>query len=121
MLEDLWSFACCQPITSSIVVVVLCPATYVAPFRIGQRIRVVGSGLSPNGMAFCPQGMLSTALLDKIISVDTEKQQVTVQAGARVQQVLHSHDALLTCLSPYKALPSPFCICKQACKTCIIT
>lgn len=49
---------------------------------------MVGSGLSPNGMAFCPQGMLSTVLLDKIISVDTEKQQITVQAGARVQQVL---------------------------------
>ena len=32
--------------------------------------------------------MLSTVLLDKIISVDTEKQQITVQAGARVQQVL---------------------------------
>ncbi|KAL3159108.1 hypothetical protein ABBQ32_011105 [Trebouxia sp. C0010 RCD-2024] len=54
----------------------------------GQRIRVVGSGLSPNGMAFCPEGMLSTALLDKIISVDKDKQQVTVQAGARVQEVV---------------------------------
>ncbi len=31
--------------------------------------------------------MLSTVLLDDIISVDKEKQQVTVQAGARVQQV----------------------------------
>ena len=31
--------------------------------------------------------MLSTALLDNIIAVDTQKQQVTVQAGARVDQV----------------------------------
>ena len=31
--------------------------------------------------------MLSTVLLDNIISVDKKKQQVTVQAGARVQQV----------------------------------
>lgn len=53
----------------------------------GQRIRVVGSGLSPNGMAFSPQGMLSTALLDKVITVDAQKQQVTLQAGARVDQV----------------------------------
>lgn len=54
----------------------------------GQRIRVVGSGLSPNGMAFCPEGMLSTALLDRVISVDKDKEQVTVQAGARVQEVI---------------------------------
>lgn len=91
------------------MVLMLCPTTYLAPFCIGQRIRVVGSGLSPNGMAFCPQGMLSTALLDKIISVDTEKQQVTVQAGARVQQVLYIHHALLTC-SPYAAQATPFCM-----------
>ena len=31
--------------------------------------------------------MLSTVLLDNIISVDKEKGQITVQAGARVQQV----------------------------------
>lgn len=53
----------------------------------GLPIRVVGSGLSPNGMAFSSEGMLSTALLDNIIAVDTAKQQVTVQAGARVDQV----------------------------------
>ena len=57
------------------------------PVTAGQQIRVVGSGLSPNGMAFSSQGMLSTALLDKVIAVDTHKQQVTVQAGARVDQV----------------------------------
>ncbi len=61
----------------------------------GQKIRVVGSGLSPNGMAFSSQGMLSTVLLDDIISVDKEKQQVAVQAGARVQQL---HIALTTVL-----------------------
>ena len=76
----------------SIVMVLLRPAILLALYCTGQRIRVVGSGLSPNGMAFCPQGMLSTALLDKVISVDNDKQQVTVQAGARVQQVNHVHD-----------------------------
>ena len=39
-------------------------------------------------MAFSSDGMLSTVLLDKVISIDKEKGQVTVQAGARVQQVL---------------------------------
>lgn len=58
-------------------------------------MRVVGSGLSPNGMAFSSKGMLSTALLDKVISVDLEKQQVTVQAGARVQQVMQVQLSLL--------------------------
>lgn len=47
-------------------------------------------------MAFSSQGMLSTVLLDNIISVDKEKQQVTVQAGARVQQV---HLALTTVMA----------------------
>ena len=45
--------------------------------------------------------MLSAALLNKVISVDNDKQQVTVQAGARVQQVIYiytcvSHASLVT-------------------------
>lgn len=100
------SFPCYQFGTSSIALLILLnPACTI--LCVGQRIRVVGSGLSPNGMAFCPQGMLSTALLDEIISVDTEKQQVTVQAGARVQQVFHIHNAFLTCFSPCEARSSP--------------
>lgn len=38
--------------------------------------------------------MLSTALLDDIVSIDKEKQQVTVQAGARVQQVHNIYNAM---------------------------
>ena len=53
----------------------------------GNKLRCVGSGLSPNAIAFEEQGMVSLALLDKIISIDTEKGLVTVQAGARVQEV----------------------------------
>lgn len=53
-----------------------------------QKIRVVGSALSPNGIAFNSEGMLSMALLDDIISIDKEKMQVRVQCGARVQQVV---------------------------------
>ena len=47
----------------------------------------MGSALSPNGLAFSTEGMLSLALLDRVLDVDEETQQVTVQAGARVQEV----------------------------------
>lgn len=71
----------------------------------------MGSGLSPNGMAFCPKGMLSTALLDKVISVDSDKQQVTVQAGARVQQVVqHLHIMFLMQCCPHEARSPPLCM-----------
>lgn len=57
------------------------------PPRAGQKLRCVGSGLSPNGLAFNEEGMVSLALLDKIISIDRERMRVTVQAGARVEEV----------------------------------
>ena len=54
----------------------------------GQKLRVVGSALSPNGLALSDrEGMIGMSLLDKIISIDVDKRRVTVQAGARVQQV----------------------------------
>jgi L-galactono-1,4-lactone dehydrogenase len=52
-----------------------------------QKLRCVGSGLSPNGIAFDQEGMVSLALMDKILSIDKEKGLVTVQAGARVEAV----------------------------------
>ncbi|GMH33834.1 hypothetical protein BSKO_01668 [Bryopsis sp. KO-2023] len=55
-----------------------------------QKVRVVGSALSPNGIAFNSEGMLSMALLDDIISIDKEKMQVRVQCGARVQEVVEA-------------------------------
>ena len=65
----------------------------------GQPVRPVGSALSPNGLAFRSGGMMSMANLDRIISVDKpsgsnssssgdEMPTVTVQAGARVSQVV---------------------------------
>jgi len=54
----------------------------------GQCIRPVGSALSPNGVSFNPAGMLSLANLDSIIKVDKNNMSVTVQAGARVSQVI---------------------------------
>lgn len=47
----------------------------------------MGSALSPNGLAFSTEGMLSLALMDRVLDVDEKTQQVTVQAGARVQEV----------------------------------
>ena len=54
----------------------------------GIPIRPVGSALSPNAISFQPMGMVSMANLDQIIAVDKEKMTVTVQAGARVSQVV---------------------------------
>lgn len=54
----------------------------------GLRLRPVGSGLSPNGLGFEEEGMVNLGLLDHVLQVDKEKQQVTVQAGARVSQIV---------------------------------
>lgn len=56
----------------------------------GAKLRCVGSALSPNGIAFSNEAMLSLALLDKVLHVDTASKQVTVQAGARVQEVVEA-------------------------------
>jgi len=79
----------------------LAPGTYHEPetvaelidlvanaYREGYHIRPVGSALSPNGLAFDSRGMVSLSNLDKIIEVNKENMTVTVEAGARVSQVL---------------------------------
>jgi L-galactono-1,4-lactone dehydrogenase len=52
------------------------------------KLRPVGSGLSPNALAFSPGGMVNLAQMDAVLSVDAAKMTVTVQAGARVSQVV---------------------------------
>ena len=42
------------------------------PRAAGQKLRCVGTALSPNGIAFCPEGMVSLANMDRILAVDTE-------------------------------------------------
>ena len=67
----------------------------------GQKVRPIGSVLSPNGIAFQSEGMVSLANLDRILRVDkygyvvngpdgsrTTVPTVTVEAGARVSQVV---------------------------------
>eukprot|EP00854_Cymbomonas_tetramitiformis_P002218 gene2218-2928_t len=64
----------------------------------GEKLRPIGSALSPNGLAFSNNSLVNLAFLDKVLAVDTEKRQVTVQAGARVSQVteaLRHHDVVL--------------------------
>ncbi|KAK3006911.1 hypothetical protein RJ639_017291 [Escallonia herrerae] len=53
-----------------------------------QKIRPVGSGLSPNGIGLTRAGMVNLALLDKVLEVDKERRTVRVQAGVRVQQLV---------------------------------
>lgn len=54
----------------------------------GTSLRPIGSALSPNGIGLHSGGMVNLALLDKLVSVDAEKKQVTVQAGARIDQLV---------------------------------
>lgn len=56
--------------------------------RTGRHVRPVGSALSPNGIAFDPRGMVCLSNLDRIIEVNKDEMTVTVEAGARVSQVL---------------------------------
>jgi len=55
-----------------------------------KKMRPVGSALSPNGCAFEGKGMVSMGLLDKVVSVNAEKKTVTLQAGARVREVVEA-------------------------------
>ncbi|XP_047332294.1 L-galactono-1,4-lactone dehydrogenase, mitochondrial [Impatiens glandulifera] len=55
-----------------------------------QKIRPVGSGLSPNGIGLTRAGMVNLGLMDKVLEVDKEKKIVRVQAGIRVQQLVDS-------------------------------
>jgi len=60
----------------------------------GQPVRPLGSALSPNGIAFQSDGMVSMVNLDRVLDVQPADPQsgrpatVTVQAGARVSQVV---------------------------------
>lgn len=72
-----------------------------------QPVRPLGSALSPNGIAFHEAGMISMAHLDQIVAVDRVERTVTVQAGARVSQVVEA-------LRPYQlTLPNLASIAEQ--------
>mmetsp|Transcript_8981 Transcript_8981/g.11910 ORF Transcript_8981/g.11910 Transcript_8981/m.11910 type:complete len:573 (+) Transcript_8981:1153-2871(+) len=58
--------------------------------KSGQKLRPVGNALSPNGIGLSSEGMVSLAMLDNIVSVDPKTGLVTVQAGAKVEQVVEA-------------------------------
>ena len=73
----------------------------------GQSVRPIGSALSPNGIGFCSDGMISLIQLDQIVHIDPQELTVTVQAGARVSQVIEA-------LRPYQlTLPNLASIAEQ--------
>ncbi|XP_047941581.1 L-galactono-1,4-lactone dehydrogenase, mitochondrial [Salvia hispanica] len=53
-----------------------------------QKIRPVGSGLSPNGIGLTRNGMVNLALMDRVLEVDEKNKRVRVEAGIRVQQLV---------------------------------
>ncbi|KAH6818726.1 L-galactono-1 [Perilla frutescens var. frutescens] len=53
-----------------------------------QKIRPVGSGLSPNGIGLTRYGMVNLALMDRVLEVDQKNKRVRVEAGIRVQQLV---------------------------------
>lgn len=53
-----------------------------------KKLRIMGSGLSPNGLAFSDETLLTLENMRRVISVDQKKLQVTVQAGILVGELL---------------------------------
>lgn len=75
----------------------LCPesleeleAVVRAAHATGQRLRVVGSGLSPNGIGLSDEGMVNLGSMNKVLWVDTESRLACVQAGARITDVVEA-------------------------------
>lgn len=54
----------------------------------GAPLRPVGSALSPNALGLSPRGMVNVGLMDEVLSVDTATRTATVQAGARVADIV---------------------------------
>ena len=70
-----------------------------------SKIRPVGRFLSPNGVASCKKGMVSLANCDRIVEIDKEKQQITVESGAIVDTILKelaNHNLTLSNFSSIK-------------------
>lgn len=58
--------------------------------KAGTSIRPVGTFLSPNGIASSDGGMVAMSNLDRIINVDSERQEITVEGGVVVSTVLEA-------------------------------
>lgn len=54
----------------------------------GTPLRPVGSALSPNALGLSPRGMVNVGLMDAVVEVDTGTRRATIQAGARVADIV---------------------------------
>lgn len=54
----------------------------------GAPLRPVGSALSPNALGLSARGMVNVGLMDEVLSVDAATRTATIQAGARVADVV---------------------------------
>ena len=70
----------------------------------------MGSGLSPNGLPFSEEGVVSLALLDKVKYLDLQRGQVTVEAGARIQPVRPQPPPCLPSCSQSTCDNQQFCV-----------
>lgn len=81
----------CRPVSVYTPESVAEAASIVAEHAASRKpLRPCGSTLSPNGIGFCRENgsMLNMALCDRVVSVGADT--VTVEAGARVEQVLEA-------------------------------
>ncbi|OQR97559.1 L-gulonolactone oxidase [Thraustotheca clavata] len=53
-----------------------------------QKLRCIGSGVSPNGLGFSNASIVSLSAFDKILHLDSSTKQVTVEAGVVVGDLL---------------------------------
>ena len=58
--------------------------------RTKQKLRVVGSGLSPNGIGFSDdnEALINLRNCNKVINIDKEKKQVTVMSGITIEDLV---------------------------------
>ncbi|OSX79435.1 hypothetical protein BU14_0077s0055 [Porphyra umbilicalis] len=54
----------------------------------GAPLRPVGSALSPNALGLSERGMINVGLMDAVLAVDAAAHTATVQAGARVADIV---------------------------------
>ncbi|CAM9146305.1 unnamed protein product [Phaeothamnion confervicola] len=73
-------------------------------FADGRKLRIVGSALSPNGIALSEEPMLTMGLCDKVLEVDPLSRRVRVEAGATVRQVVAALEPYALTLQNYASI-----------------
>jgi len=52
--------------------------------------RPMGSGISPNGLSFSNNAIMDMSSCNKILSIDKDKKQITVEAGIKVKDIIRA-------------------------------